>query len=88
MENSNPGSRRIDAAEANRLASELDDVPYEAVPVDDDSTIGTVPDASSSVLRENAAATSNALFPPDEDAGDTVGGDADEQAAFQNEFSN
>lgn len=83
-----PGERRLDAEEVNRLASELDGMPFHAEPVDDDSGVGRVPSAGldggadSEHLRPDAAE-----FPPEPANLEEIGGSAEDQAALREEES-
>ena len=83
-----PGERRLDAQEVNRLASELDGVPFNAEPVDDDSGVGTVPSANRNVtVSPEHLRPDSALFPPEPDNLEEIGGSADEREALREEES-
>lgn len=81
-----PGERRIDAAEANRMASELDQQPYEAIPVDDDSAVGRVPDSDLEQPRQSdRRPLGSGVFPPDVGGVDAIGGSPEEQEMLREE---
>ena len=83
-----PGERRLDAEEVNRLASELDGVPFHAEPVDDDSGVGGVPGAGHNVASSAEDLTPDpVLFPPEPDNLEEIGGSAEERAALREEES-
>ncbi len=81
-----PGLRRINAEEVNRLASELDGQPYNAEPVDDDSDVGTVPDAHGSIGAElGETGPGTGIFPPEAEPNETVGGSVEDRAILREE---
>jgi hypothetical protein len=81
-----PGLRRIDAEEVNRLASELDGQPYTIQSVDDDSGVGTVPNAHEDIATELEETGPGArLFPPEDEPNDTVGGSVEDRAVLREE---
>jgi hypothetical protein len=78
--------RRIDAEEVNRLASELDGQPYNAVPVDDDSKVGRVPDLHEDLEAELEERGPGAkVFPPEDEVNDTLGKSVEERAILREE---
>jgi hypothetical protein len=81
-----PGERRLDAEEVNRLASELDGVPFKAEPVDDESDVGTVPSANRDLTANpEHVRPDSALFPPEPDNLEDIGGSPDERATLREE---
>jgi hypothetical protein len=78
--------RRIDAEEVNRLASELDGQPYNALPVDDDSQVGRVPDMHEDLTAAlNETGPGAKIFPPEDEPNDAVGGSVEERAILREE---
>jgi hypothetical protein len=88
-----PGSRRIDAAEANRMAQEIDnealgiDAPIREVPTENRVVGDTV--ESTPAIMEGRPPGANAArpFPPEVDGNATIGGDAESQAVLRIEES-
>lgn len=81
-----PGMRRLDAEEVNRMASDLDGQPYRAEAVDDDSAVGTVPDAARSIEAEfdpPAAGTSGVA--PGDGPSQSLGGSVEDRAILREE---
>jgi hypothetical protein len=87
-------ARRIDAAEANRLAQELND---QALGMDtsanevetetrtESEQVGSTPGVVQD--RIGGAATGKGVFPPHMDADATIGGDAESQSVLREEES-
>jgi hypothetical protein len=81
-----PGLRRLDAEEVNRLASELDGQPYNAIPVDDDSQVGRVPNMREDLTAELEETVPGAkVFPPEDEPNDAIGGSVEERAILREE---
>lgn len=85
-------ARRVDAAEANRMAQELNnqalgiDAPVHEIPTEN-RTGGEDIDGQPALMQHEANSVVNArsVFPPDVDGDVTIGGDPESQAALREE---
>jgi hypothetical protein len=90
----NDGSRRIDAAEANRMAQEFDNealginAPVHEIPTRNRGETDPV-EATPAIMEEAAgdSAGGQRIFPPNLDGATTIGGDPETRAALRQEES-
>ncbi len=83
-----PGERRLDAEEVNRLASELDGMPFHAEPVADDKRVETGTTASHDLAESPEHLQPDpVVFPPEPDTLEEIGGSAEERSALREEES-
>lgn len=86
--NEESGGRAIDAAEANRLASELDGMPFEATPVEDSGKTGTAQEGTTRPLeKRDPRSLAAQVFPPDIDENETIGATPEEEGVLREETS-